>query len=117
VGRSVGHARVNRASSIVAGDIEQAFAMAARQRKPIRLTFVSGTQSYTINDRASGAILVARSFGPTAEVSLSGLSASATILDIYPSGLASGSDTVTLQLGTYSRRVTVTRVGLIRGIQ
>ena len=109
--------RVQRAASVVAGDLELAFSQAARQRKPIRVTFDGGTQSYTLTDRASGAVLFSRDFGPSSELALGSVTASAPTLDIYPNGIASGPDTVRLQLGGHARLVTVTRVGVIRGLQ
>jgi prepilin-type N-terminal cleavage/methylation domain-containing protein len=117
VGRGVAQARVKRAASIVAGDLEVAVTNAARQRKPIRITFTSGTRSYTVADRATGEVLMSRDFGPGSELALNSFGASAAILDIYPNGIASSADTVTLRIGTHSRRVIVTRAGLIRGMQ
>ena len=117
VGRGVGKARVKRASAILAGDLELAFATAARQRKPVRVVFTSGTLSYTIQDRATSAVLISRDFGPTSELALTTFTASLATLDIYPNGIASGPDTLTLQLGAHSRKVIVTRIGIVRGFQ
>lgn len=117
VGGGVAQARVKRAASIVAGDLEVAFSNAARQRRPIRVSFTSSTRSYTVSDRATGTVLFSRDFGPGAELALNSLSASTAILDIYPNGIASGTDTITLQSGSKSRRVIVTRAGLIRGMR
>jgi len=117
VGRGMARARVKRAASVVAGDLELAFSNAARQRKPVRVTFSSGSLSYTVTDRATGTVLFTRDFGPSSEFALESFSASAATLDIYPNGVASSADTLRLQRGTHSRRVTVTRVGLVRGVQ
>ena len=117
VSNSVSRARIGRAAATVAGDLELAFSHAARQRKPVRVTFAGSTPSYTITDRATGTVLLARDFGPGSELALSSLTASAQTLDVYPSGIASGPDTLRLRLNEHARVVTVTRVGLIRGLQ
>jgi prepilin-type N-terminal cleavage/methylation domain-containing protein len=117
VRHGVARTRVQRAASVVAGDLELAFSQAARQRKPIRVTFDSSTLSYTVADRASGTVLFSRAFGPNSDLALGSVTASASTLDIYPNGIASGPDTVRLQLDGQARRVTVTRVGVIRGLQ
>ena len=116
VSKGTRRTRVNRAASLVSGDLELAFSSAARQRKPIRVSFTSGSLSYTISDRATGSVLITRDFGPTSELALGSFSASAAVLDIYPSGIASGPDTVSFALGSSTRKVTVSRVGIIRGI-
>jgi len=117
VGRSVGKARVKRAASILAGDMELAFTTAARQRQPVRVIFTSGTLSYAIQDRATSTVLITRDFGPTSELALTSFSASLPTLDIYPNGIASGPDTLLLQLGSNSRTVIVSRIGIVRGLQ
>jgi len=117
VGRGIARARVRRAASIVAGDLELAFTTAARERKPVRVEFTSGTLSYTISDRVTSTVLISRDFGPASELGLTSFTASLPTLDIYPNGIASGSDTLFLELGSSSRKVIVTRIGIIRGIQ
>jgi prepilin-type N-terminal cleavage/methylation domain-containing protein len=117
ISRSTGKARVKRAASILAGDMELAFSTAARQRKPVRVVFNSGTLSYTIQDRATSTVLVSRDFGTTSELPLTSFTASLPTLDIYPNGIASGPDTLSLTLGAHSRKVIVTRIGIIRGLQ
>jgi prepilin-type N-terminal cleavage/methylation domain-containing protein len=117
VSRGTGKARVKRAAAILAGDMEQAFTTAARQRKPVRVAFVSGTLSYTIQDRVTSTVLVSRDFGATSALPLTSFTASLATLDIYPNGIASGPDTLRLQIGAYSRTVIVTRIGMVRGLQ
>jgi prepilin-type N-terminal cleavage/methylation domain-containing protein len=117
VGRGVARARVRRAASIVAGDLELAFSTAARERKPVRVVFTSGTLTYTISDRVTSTVLISRDFGPGSELALTSFTASLPTLDIYPDGIASGPDTLLLELGSSSRKVIVTRIGLVRGVQ
>jgi prepilin-type N-terminal cleavage/methylation domain-containing protein len=102
--------RVNRATATVAADLETAFSMAARQRRPIRITCCTGT-SYTLADRAGGTVRLQRSlvdFGVTT------LAFSASPVDIFPSGVASSADTVTIGAAGYTRRIVMTSAGLVR---
>src|SRR5687767_10312717 len=60
VARAISHSGVTNSASVVAGDIQAAFSLAARQRKPVRIVFVDSTRSYTIRDRATGTVLRSR---------------------------------------------------------
>jgi len=111
--RTLRVARVNRASQVLSGDLERAFALAARQRKPVRITWDNGAMQYTVKDRLSGTVLMTRGLG-TANSAFNVLvvTFSSSPFDIYPSGLASSALTVTLTELDYSRRVQMTRAGL-----
>ena len=114
VGREIAHARVNRAAAAIAGELEQAQTMAARQRKPIRISFNSSIPEYTISDRASGTALQKRAFGPQSEFPVTTVSASPSTIDIFPSGLASSALEVTVAVPPYGRKITMSRAGHLR---
>ncbi|HEX9383434.1 MAG TPA: prepilin-type N-terminal cleavage/methylation domain-containing protein, partial [Gemmatimonadaceae bacterium] len=70
--RIVRHQRVNRASMIIVSDMQNAFAVAARQREPVRVQADSVSRSYQFVDRKTGAVLRIRAFyGDTSEYRLS----------------------------------------------
>src|SRR5688572_3257867 len=50
IGRVMQATRVNRTSAIIAADVEQAFTLAARYRRPMRLSCTCGTGTYTVAD-------------------------------------------------------------------
>lgn len=112
--KTLGHERINRAANVVAGDIELAFSLAGRQRRPIRIVFDSSAVTYRIINRLDGTVYQQRPLGSQSEFTLSGASFSPATIDIFPSGLASGSLTVTLGTSSYTRQVTMTRAGMIR---
>ena len=114
IARIVRHERVNRAAQVLVQDLQNGFAMAGRQRAPVRLTFSPSDKSYTFADRASGTVLQLRSMATGSEYSLSSLSSSATTVDILPNGIGSTAFTVTLANGDYSRVVTASTAGFIR---
>jgi len=114
VARAISHAGVTNAASVVAGDIEGAFSLAARQRKPVRIVFVGSTRSYTIRDRATGNVLRTRILDESFDVHVSSLTASAASVDVFPNGLSSGPVVVTLASQGHSLNVSATRAGQVR---
>jgi prepilin-type N-terminal cleavage/methylation domain-containing protein len=108
--------RVNQAANVVAGDLENAVSLAARLRKPVRITRTSAT-SFTVTDRNTSVVLQRRELGTDTEWKVAALTFSSTSVDVFPSGITSGPLTVTVAEGGYSRQVRLTRAGLGQVIQ
>ncbi len=108
------HWRVKRASALVASDLEQAFAVAGRQRKPVRIDCTCASQIYTVADRSGGTIRLTRPLGSDADYKLTTLTFSVTPVDVFPSGIASSSLTVTIGAGGYTRQITMSSAGQVR---
>jgi type IV fimbrial biogenesis protein FimT len=114
VARRITHSRVNGAAQVVAGDLETALSLAARQRRPVRISFDGATKSVLIADRASGQTIARRAYGSATEHKLETLTSAPATIDILPHGVTTSAATVTVGIGSYSRRVTVTRAGHVR---
>jgi type IV fimbrial biogenesis protein FimT len=113
--RIVRHQRVNRSATVIAADLQNAFAVAARQREPVRIQADQATRSYQFIDRQTGAVLRIRTFyGDTSEYRLTNLRFTPTTLDVFPSGLSSAPLTVDLANGDYSKTITASTAGFIR---
>jgi prepilin-type N-terminal cleavage/methylation domain-containing protein len=113
--RIVRHQRVNRAATVIAADLQNAFAVAARQRQPVRIQADANTRSYQFIDRKTGAVLRIRTFyGDTSEYRLTKLQFNPTTLDVFPSGISSSAITVDLANGDYSKKITASTAGFIR---
>jgi Tfp pilus assembly protein FimT len=113
--RIVRHSRTNRAATVIAADLQNAFAVAARQRQPVRITADAASKSYQFTDRATGKVLRIRSFyGDTSEYRLSKLQFNPTQLDVFPSGVSSAPVTIDLANGDYARKITASTAGFIR---
>jgi type IV fimbrial biogenesis protein FimT len=113
--RIVRHQRVNRSATVIAADLQNAFAVAARQREPVRIQADQASRSYQFIDRTTGAVLRIRTFyGDTSEYRLTSLRFTPTTLDVFPSGLSSAPLTVDLSNGDYSKRITASTAGFIR---
>jgi prepilin-type N-terminal cleavage/methylation domain-containing protein len=105
--------RVNRAAQVVSADLDRAFATAARQRKPVRITWVNASMQYTLTDRATGKVLLTQGIGVTnSSFDVLQVTFSVSPLDVFPGGFASSALTVTLTELDYTRHVTMTRAGL-----
>jgi Tfp pilus assembly protein FimT len=113
--RIVRHSRANKAASIIASDLQNAFAVAARQRQPVRIVADEATKSYQFTDRKTGAVLRIRTFyGDTSEYRLTQLRFQPATVDVYPSGVSSAPITIDLANGDYARRITASSAGFIR---
>lgn len=112
--RIMRHERVNRAAMVLVNDLQNGFAMAGRQRAPVRLTFDGTNKTYQFADRASGTVYMKRLMSNGTEFQLSTLSSTAASVDILPNGIGSTAFTVTLALGDYSRLVTASSAGFVR---
>jgi Tfp pilus assembly protein FimT len=114
MGSVIRHERVNRAAQVVVADLQNGFAMAGRQRAPVRLTFTATTKTYVFSDRATGTVFQTRVMDNRSEYALSTLSASPSSIDVLPNGIGSVSLTVTLAQGDYSRTITASSAGFVR---
>jgi Tfp pilus assembly protein FimT len=113
--RIVRHSRANKAAAIITSDLQNAFAVAARQRQPVRIVADEATKSYQFTDRRTGAVLRIRTFyGDTSEYRLTQLRFQPATVDVYPSGVSSAPITIDLANGDYARRITASSAGFIR---
>jgi type II secretion system protein H len=111
----VRHNRVNRAAMVITADLQNAFASAARQRQPVRISADAATKSYQFVDRQTGEVLRIRSFyGDTSEYRLSTLIFTPATIDVFPTGVSSTPIVVDLANGDYSRKITASTAGFIR---
>ena len=114
MGRVMRHERVNRAAQVVVADLQNGFAMAGRQRAPVRLTFTTSTKTYVFSDRATGTVFQTRIMDDRSEYALTTLSASPATIDVLPNGIGSMSLSITIAQGDYSRTVTASSAGFVR---
>jgi type IV fimbrial biogenesis protein FimT len=113
--RIVRHNRVNRATTVIASDLQNAFATAARSREPVRIQADNANRSYQFVDRKSGAVLRMRTFyGDTSEYKLSTLTFTPATVDVFPNGVSSARLTIDLANGDYSKQITASTAGFVR---
>jgi prepilin-type N-terminal cleavage/methylation domain-containing protein len=115
ISRIVRHNRTNSAATVITADLQNAFAVAARQREPVRIVADAATKSYEFRDRATGKVIRIRSFyGDTSEYRLTSLVFTPDTIDVFPSGVSSSWLVVDMANGDYARRITASTAGFIR---
>ncbi len=116
IGRTLQSVQVNRAAAIVAGDMEAAFTMAGRQRKPMRIAW-DGAATYTIADRADGTVRLSRLLTGDSDIGSLTVDFSEDEIDVFPRGVSTDPLTVTLSAGASTRSITVSTAGYVRIVQ
>jgi len=112
VAQTVNHTRVNQAAQVVQADLERAASLAARERKPIRLSFSS--LQLTVNDRNAATQLWREALGSKTEYKLTTFSGNPSQVDIYPNGTLSQALTLTMGVTGYTKTVTMSLAGQVR---
>jgi prepilin-type N-terminal cleavage/methylation domain-containing protein len=112
--------RVSRAAQAYAEELQSAFAIVGRDRKPVRIVLVMTNApkkiELRITNRDQSVIYRRRSLGPTSAYMLdpTDISASSTDLLIFPPGLAADTLTVSFSRQSKFRRVRLLRGGLVQ---
>jgi prepilin-type N-terminal cleavage/methylation domain-containing protein len=107
--------RVYRASSVIQTNVEAAWALAARNRRPIEISWNSSNRQMSITDRAGTTSFRRTSLGQDPYGLTTGtVTFSRTRTEVFPDGLAN--DTLLITLSTYgvTKKIWVSRAGLVQ---
>jgi Tfp pilus assembly protein FimT len=116
VGDTIRRDRASKAASILGADIEQAFAIAARQRRPVMMALNRSNKTFSIIDRASTTkVYRRRSFARTADYGVDSLYANRDTIVIMPNGIATNTMDITLRITTRGGAVYTTKVAVSVG--
>ena len=118
IGRIMQATRVNRTTAIIAADVEQAFTLAARFRRPMRLSCDCVNGTYTVADLAGGTVRLSRTLGQDQDLGTVTLTfttnpAGGTV-DIFPSGVSSATLSARITSGISTRAVNASTAGHVR---
>jgi Tfp pilus assembly protein FimT len=106
--------RVIAAGNALSADIPVAFSLAARQRKPVELTYDASSGELRVTDRADGTVYLRRALRGESEYMLDIVSMTPASVLILPNGTSSSAFTITFANGTFIRELSVSRTGLSR---
>lgn len=108
-------AKVRRAASVLAADLQYAQMIAARQRAPVVLLVNPSLKMYVVRDRSGTTVFRERFMGPDTDYDVQTLSASpSTSVELFPNGIATQTITFTVDANGYQRQVKLTRAGQVR---
>ena len=117
VGTVISRSKVDRAASVMAADLEQAFFTGGRLRQPVRLTCDCANRIYRLNDALNGgALRFERSFGLNSAYPLDSMRFTPDTMTVLPPGRLAAPFQVDLYSGTKVRRVTMSSAGFVRVI-
>lgn len=107
--------RVIKASSSLTNDLQQAFVLAARTRKPVRIVLDTTRMQLSITDRAQAVEMRKRNIGSAYGLSSKNISYYPSApLEIYPNGLAADTMAISLRANGTSRYIRVSRAGMVQ---
>lgn len=114
--RLVNQVRIERASQTLSYDLQMAFAIVGRNRKPVRITWVPAQVQFSITDRSDTLLFRTRGMGPDSPFKLrqSMFTVSRSQVEIYPPGLAADSLNIHIINGDQKRTISMSRGGLVR---
>ncbi|MFL5448893.1 MAG: Tfp pilus assembly protein FimT/FimU [Gemmatimonadales bacterium] len=115
-GRVMNSTRVNRTAAIVAGDLEQAFTVAGRYRKPMRISCDCPNAIYTIADRTGGTVRLSRRLrdADLGNMTLVMETPGGGTVDVFPSGVSTALLRFRITLGNSTRGITLSTAGMVR---
>lgn len=107
--------RVLHAATAIRNDLEAAFQIAGRNRKPVQISYDSTAQRFTIGDRVGlmyyrRTNLSASAYGFTK----TSIGISRSPVDVYPNGLAQDTLVITLSSNGITKTIYMSRTGLVR---
>ena len=111
---AVNQARVERAATVIAMDLQYAQMLAVRQRAPVAVIVDNALKSYIIRLRDSSLTFRDRFFGQDTEYLLDSLAATPPSVVMFPNGVAAATTTFSLGRDGYTRQVRLSRAGQVR---
>jgi type II secretory pathway pseudopilin PulG len=113
----ISQSKVTRASQAVTNDLQSAFAIAARNRQPVRIVWDASRMSFSITNRAQTMTYRKVTLGAFSgyNFTASNVTMYPTVpVEVYPNGLATDSIAFSITFNGYRKRIGMTRAGLVR---
>ncbi len=111
--------RLNRTTATVAADLENAFSLAGRSRRPIRIACTCGSRTYTLADRNGGTVrlfrgLTSSDYGVTTLTFATRPARRTPSSTSFPRAWRPRRLTVTIAANGVSRTITLSTAGQVR---
>ena len=107
--------RVLHAATSIQNDLEAAFQIAGRNRKPVQISWDATAQRFTIGDRTGSMYyrrtnLSSQAFG----LSTTSVTVSRSPVQVYPNGFAQDTLLITLSSNGTTKKLRMSRTGLVQ---
>ncbi len=114
--RTMAQTNVQRAAHKLQTDVQQAFAIAGRNRRAVVLRWSSTDLELQVTDRTQSTIYRRTGIGAKAGLNLtsSDITVYPTTLTVFPNGLAVDTLYIKLSKSGYSRTIRVSKAGIVR---
>lgn len=117
--RMITNWRVTRAAQAFQEELQAAFALVGRNRKPLLIVMDTAAMELRLTDRSGLLRYRRRSFGPSSEYQLKATNlkvypTTIPTLELYPPGLAADSLSIIISKDGVSRRIRMLRGGLVQ---
>lgn len=106
--------RVIGATNALNAQMQAAFSLAARQRKPVMLFYDDASGEVRVTNRAGDTTYVSRALKSTSEYMLESVTMTPSSVQVFPTGVSSSAFTIRLANGSFARTISVGRTGLSR---
>lgn len=108
--------KIQRATQALQLEVQQAFALAGRNRNPVKLQWNSGSMQLQITNLAGTMIYRRAGLGTGAGYGLTSKEVTVTpsSLTVFPNGLAADSLVIALKRNGYAKTLRVSRSGMVR---
>lgn len=116
IARITTQTRVQRAAFALSSEVQQAFAIAGRNRAPVKLAWNSTKMQLQITNLAGSTVYRRTGLGQGAGYGFtsSEVSMTPTSLVVFPTGLAADTLVIALSKGGFSKTIRVSRAGMVR---
>ncbi len=110
--------RVVHAASAIRNDLEAAFQIAARNRKPVQIKWDANTQQFIIGDRSGSMFYRKTNLSRQAYGFQNGeVTVSQSPLQVYPNGLAANELVITINSQGVKKIIKMSRAGLVQVVE
>jgi prepilin-type N-terminal cleavage/methylation domain len=108
--------RVNKAAQAYGEELQAAFAIVGRDRRPVRIILMKDSMQVRITNRDGSVVYRKRDIGKGSAYKLdsANVQPSTLLLEVYPPGLAADSLSITISRDGKFRRIRMLRGGLVQ---
>jgi type II secretory pathway pseudopilin PulG len=115
IGAVTNQTKVQRANQALQQDVQQAWAIAARNRAPTKLTFSSSAMQLRVTNLAGTTIYKRTSYGTGGQYGFTSteLKMAPSSITVFPNGLANDTVGFSVTRSSYSRKFWVNKAGMV----